>query len=185
MQFRTRGVASFEPPVISHGLAYMASSNDMLTAKAGIRETPGRWSRERIWRILWVRWGSPIPTPPPQQGTSWRWDPPDRAFITSVPAITEETLYVGDSEGVFRAMEPTTPFELWTFQAEGAIRGTPVVAGNMVYFATTEGMVYALDRYTGEEVWNVSLGAPVLLSPALAEGKLFVRTDDGRIHVIS
>ena len=184
MQFRTRGTASFEPPVISHGLAYMSSSNDILTARAGIRETPGRWSRERVWRILWVRWGSPIPTPPPQQGTSWRWSPPDRAFVTASPAITEDTLYVGDSEGVFRAMEPTTPEELWTFQAKGAIRGSPVVAGNTAYFATTEGMVYALNLDTRQEVWNLSLGSPVLLSPALAEGKLFVRTEDGRIHAI-
>ena len=183
MQFRTRGVASFEPPVISHGLAYMASANDILTAKAGIRETPGRWSRERIWRILWVRWGAPIPTPPPQQGTSWRWSP-DRGFIVSSPAMTEETLYVGDSEGVFRAMEPTTPAEIWAFQAEGSVRGTPVVAGEMGYFATTEGMVYALNRHTGQEAWSLSLGSPVMLAPALAEGKLFVRTEDGRVHAI-
>ncbi len=184
MQFRTRGTASFEPPVISHGLAYMSSNNDILTAKAGIRETPGRWSRERIWRILWVRWGSPIPTPPPQQGTNWRWSPPDRAFVTAAPAITEDTLYVGDSEGVFRAMEPTKPEELWSFQAEGAIRGSPIVAGNMAYFATTEGMVYGVNLDTRREAWSLSVGAPVMLSPALAEGKLFVRTEDGRIHAI-
>ncbi len=184
MQFRTRGTASFEPPVISHGLAYMASSNDILTAKAGIRETPGRWSRERVWRILWVRWGAPIPTPPPQQGTSWRWSPPDRAFVTSSPAITEDTLYVGDSEGVFRAMEPTTPEELWTFQAKGAIRGSPVVAGHMAYFATSEGMVYGINRETRQEEWSLSLGSPVMLSLTLAEGKLFARTEDGRMHAI-
>ena len=170
--------------MISHGLAYMSSNNDILTAKAGIRETPGRWSRERIWRILWVRWGSPIPTPPPQQGTNWRWSPPDRAFVTAAPAITEDTLYVGDSEGVFRAMEPTKPEELWSFQAEGAIRGSPIVAGNMAYFATTEGMVYGVNLDTRREAWSVSVGAPVMLSPALAEGKLFVRTEDGRIHAI-
>ena len=184
MQFRTRGVASFEPPVVAHGLAYMASTNDILTAKAGIRETPGRWSRERIWRTLWLRWGAPIPRPPPQQGTSWRWDPPDRAFITAAPAITEEALYVGDSEGVFRAMEPTIPEEMWAFQADGAVRASPIVAGDMVYFATTEGTVYGVTRDAGTEVWRVDLGSPVMLSMALAEGKLFVRTEDGRVHAI-
>ena len=184
MQFRTRGVASFEPPVIAHGLAYMISANDILTAKAGIREVPGRWARERIWRILWVRWGAPIPTPPPQQGTSWRWEPPDSAFITSSPAFTEDLMYVGDSEGVLRAMEPTTPEEVWAFQGEGAIRGSPIVAGHMVYFATTAGMVYGVNRDTREEVWSLDVGAPVLLAPALAEGKLFIRTEDGRVHAI-
>lgn len=184
MQFRTRGVASFEPPVISHGLAYMASSNDILTARAGIRETPGRWSRERIWRTLWLRWGAPIPRPPPQQGTNWRWDPPDRAFVTAAPAITEDTLYVGDSEGVFRAMEPTIPEEMWSFQAKGAVRASPIVAGNMVFFGTLEGMVYGLNRETGTEVWSLDLGAPIMLASALAEGKLIVRTEDGRIHAI-
>jgi serine/threonine-protein kinase len=184
MQFRTRGVASFAPPVIAHGLAYMASSNDILTAKAGIREIPGRWQREKIWRTLWLRWGAPIPRPPAQQGTNWRWDPPDRAFVTAAPAITEDALYTGDSEGRFRSMEPTEPAEMWTFQAEGAIRGSPIVAGDMVYFATLAGKVYALNRHTGQEIWNLSLGSPVMLSPALAEGKLFVRTEDGRIHAI-
>ena len=81
-------------------------------------------------------------------------------------------------------MEPTEPAEMWTFQAEGAIRGSPIVAGDMVYFATLAGKVYALNRHTGQEIWNLSLGSPVMLSPALAEGKLFVRTEDGRIHAI-
>ncbi len=183
MQFRTRSVPSFEPAVLSHGLAYMPSANDILTSKAGIRETPGRWARERIWRTLWLRWGAPIPRPPAQQGTSWRWGP-EKGFITAAPAITEESLYVGDTRGVLRSMEPTTPEEEWSFQAEGSIRGTPIVAGDMVYFATLEGLVYAVNRHTGEEVWNVSVGAPVMLSPSLAEGKLFVRTQDGRIHAI-
>ena len=184
MRFRTRGVASFEPAVMSHGLAYMASANDILTAKAGIREIPGRWQREKLWGTLWLRWGAPIPRPPSQQGTNWRWSPPDKAFITSAPAITEDTLYVGDSEGTFRSMEPTTPTEIWSFQAKGGIRSSPIVAADTVYFATTEGLVYALNRHTGQELWNVSLGSPVMLAPALAEGKLFVRTEDGRIHAI-
>ena len=81
-------------------------------------------------------------------------------------------------------MEPTTPTEIWAFQAKGGVRSSPIVAGDTVYFATTEGLVYALDRHSGQELWSLSLGSPVMLAPSLAEGKLFVRTEDGRIHAI-
>ena len=183
-RFRTRGTATFEPPVVANNLVYMASANGILAARAGLREIPGRWQGEQLWRTLWLRWGAPIPRPTAQYGTEWRFTPEDRGFAASGPAVTEEAFYIGDSAGRLVAREPNNTAEIWRFQAEGEIRASPIVAGNTIYFGTTAGLMYAIDRQSGQELWKVSLGSPIELAQALADGKLFVRTDDGRIHAI-
>ena len=185
MQFRSRNSATFEPPVVANGLVYMSSSTGIQAAKAGIREIPARWQFEKLWRTLWFRWGKPIPSPPAQHGTKWRFTPEGISrFARSAPAVTKEAFFIGDSGGYLNARDSQDASEIWTFKGEGAILSSPIVAGENVYFGTRDGIVYALDRRTGEEIWQLSLGAPIELAQSLAEGKLFVRTTDGRIHAV-
>ncbi len=185
MQFRTRGLGAFDPPVVANGLVYMPSGSGILTSKAGIREVPGRWQREKLWRTMWLRWGAPIPRPPAQQGTVWRFSPEGSRFVAAAPAVTEEAFYIGDSAGNLYARDATDhKKEIWTFKAPGGIASSPIVAGETIYFGTTDGVMHAVDRRTGQELWNLSLGSPITLAQALADGKLFVRTDDGRVHAI-
>ena len=184
MQFRTRGTATFEPAVVANGLVYMASVNGIQAARAGLREIPGRWQGEQLWRTLWLRWGSPIPRPTAQYGTVWRFTPEGGGFAASSPAVTEDAFYVGDSAGRLFALGAKDASEIWTFHGEGEIRAAPIVAGNTIYFGTTAGLIYAIDRQSGRELWNLSLGSPITLAQSLAEGKLFVRTGDGRIHAV-
>ena len=185
MNFRVgRGISVFDAPVVAHGLVYMVSDWGILTAKAGIREIPGRWSIERMWRILWVK-GFPVPDPPPQQGFNWRFSTRERrTFIRSAPAVTPEAFFVGDDGGFLYARDAKDATELWTVRVDDQIKSSPVVVNDTIYFGTKAGTLYALDRYSGTELWSTSLGAPIEIPPSYAEGKLFVRTSDGRIHAV-
>jgi len=184
MLFRTRGTAVFDAPVVANGLVYMVSGNGILTADAGIREIPARWQFEKMWRILWVR-GFLVPNPPAQHGTGWRFTPGTKVgFIASGPAVTEDSLYVGDTNGNVYSIDAKDANPNWIFRAEGDIRNSPIVAGDIVYIGTRDGFLYALDRHAGTQIWKLDLGAPISLDIALADGKLIVRTDDGNIHSI-
>ncbi|MQF65451.1 hypothetical protein FIM04_04990 [SAR202 cluster bacterium AC-409-J13_OGT_754m] len=184
MHFRTYNIDNYEPPVLANGLVYMDKSGTLQITKAGLREWPGRHRFETIWRILWVhRWS--LPKPPAQSGTLWRLYPDNKkAWISSVPAVTETGLYVGDSDGKFYARHPVDASEIWTFQAKGEIRSSPIIVGSNVYFGTTDGIVYSLDTRTGERLWELNLGSPIKLPPSFAEDKLFFRTEDGKLHAI-
>lgn len=184
MRFRTRGTSNFEPAVVANGLVYIASASGILTAKAGIREIPARWQFEKTWRLLWLRWGWPIPRPTAQHGTSWRFNPENYRSISSAPAVTEDEIYVGDSGGYLYSRDALDSSEIWTFQAEGGIKAAPLVAGDFVYFGTNNGTFYALDRHSGKESWKIKLGSPILLSHSMSGGKIFVRTDNGQLHAI-
>jgi outer membrane protein assembly factor BamB len=190
MNFRTRALNPFEPPVVANGLVYMNSDRGILVAKAGIREVPGRFAFERVWRILYVR-GFVQLEPPAQQGFKWRFQLgnfDNQVFFSSTPAVTPDALYIGDSTGVFHARKAQNASledaRLWEFEARGIISAAPLVVQDTVYFGTEGGFLYALDRHSGREIWNLDLGSPIKLPPAFAEGKLFVRTDDGRMNAI-
>jgi len=190
MNYRTRALNPFEPPVVANGLVYMNSDRGILVSKAGIREIPGRFAFERWWRILYVR-GFTTFEPPSQQGFKWRFQVGDfnnQIYFSSSPAVTPDALYVGDSVGVFHARKAKDATAedavLWDFQTQGRIMAAPLVAQDTVYFGTEAGLLHALDRHTGRELWNLDLKSPILLSPAFADGKLFVRTADGRFNAI-
>ena len=185
MNFRTRGISSFYAPVVANGLVYLVSDGGILTSKAEIREVPGRWAIERLWRIFWLR-GFPVPDPPPQHGFQWRFSTQlPGVFIRSAPAVTPEALYVGDDSGLFYARAAKDPSkEIWTTTLDAGIESSPVIVDEIIYVGTTAGSLYALNRDDGSELWHLSLGSGISLPPSYAEGKLFVRTDDGKLHAV-
>ncbi len=184
MRFRTSGISGTDAPVVANGLVYTAQKGGVLAIKAGIREVPGRYAFERLWRHMWVRNFS-VPKPPLQHGYQWKFRPEGvGSFITAAPAVTGEAFYAGDLSGRLHARDALDAGEVWTFQADGPITSAPVVAGDIVFFGAQSGSLYALDRARGSLLWRLDLGAPIALSPSFAYGVLYVRTEDGRLHAV-
>ena len=184
LRFRTPGPVNAWP-VPAHGQVYFTSGGDVFAVDAGAKEIPGQFQFKKVWAQFWW-WQLPgVPRPPGQQGGVWRFSPiKSGPAINSAPATTEETLYVGDLQGNFYAVEPAAGRTRWTFQAEGEINSSPLVLGDRVYFGTWDGILYALDRNGGSIVWQRDLGAAIDVPPVFYGGRLYVKTNDGRLYAL-
>jgi outer membrane protein assembly factor BamB len=87
----------------------------------------------------------------------------------SSPAVVNETVYVGDKEGRFSALDLASGSLRWQFTAGAPIAGTPVVADGIVYFGCADGNLYALDAATGTERWRYAADAAVESPPAIGD----------------
>jgi eukaryotic-like serine/threonine-protein kinase len=173
-----------DSPVVANGLVYFPSGGQIYAVATDAYEFPGQYQLQLVWAQFWI-WKFPIPRPPSQPGSRWRFSPRQatRGIISS-PAVTPEAFYVGDTNGYLYARDALKGEPLWQFQAGGAIMASPVIVGPRVYFGAIDGSFYALDRSTGELLWKLAFAEPIHTTPVFASGLLYVRTRDGRLHAI-
>jgi outer membrane protein assembly factor BamB len=79
----------------------------------------------------------------------------------SSPAVTPDTVFVGDSAGVLHAVRTRDGSQLWTFKTEQEIKSSPVVAADLVLIGSYDGHLYAVDRATGRLRWKFVTDGPV------------------------
>jgi polyvinyl alcohol dehydrogenase (cytochrome) len=95
------------------------------------------------------------------------------AQLGAAVTVSNGTLYFGDWNGYFHALDSQTGNELWkTFVGMAATPGNPIcqpaigvtsqatVIGNTVYVGGGDSAVYALDRSTGSQLWRLPLADP-------------------------
>jgi len=86
------------------------------------------------------------------------WHTSTAGAVTSAPAYWSDTLFVGDTNGVFNALKNQSGEQLWTYQTGGEISSSPAVDEGGVYFGSMDGYFYALDPRTGQELWKFAVG---------------------------
>lgn len=122
------------------------------------------------------------------QATDWIW---------SAPALTDGTLYFGDSSGNVFAVDAADGEVLWEsgvhamntvagvtqnppLEIKGAIQASPAVHNGMVYFASLgngaseEGLLVALDAASGDELWQVTTPAPLFADPVIVDDVIVI-----------
>ncbi|WP_262177420.1 PQQ-binding-like beta-propeller repeat protein [Haloarcula laminariae] len=73
--------------------------------------------------------------------------------VVSSPAVTDETVYVGASDGQLYALDPTEGDVDWSYETEDMIWSSPAVAYGSVYITDWNGNVHAVDADAGEQEW--------------------------------
>lgn len=117
--------------------------------------------------------------------------------IWSSPAVREDVVYFGASDGRVHALDARTGAPVWELRTKGAIFARPTLSGAHVYVPSDDGSLYKLDAKTGREVWRVSIqtgefkrelpsngqgGYDSLASAATVElGTVFIGSADGRM----
>lgn len=116
------------------------------------------------------------------------------SFYSSVALGQDDTLYVGNTDGLLCAFDPATGLRKWSFDVvsdggdgPGAIYSSPAVGGDgTVYFGGDNGILYALDpTQTGDARLKakVVLDSPLESSPAIGpDGTLFIGAMDGFLY---
>ena len=103
----------------------------------------------------------------------------------SIPIIRNDTVFVGSSEGIFRAINLKNGTVIWQQpHIHGFVEARPLLYGNKVIFGTWADTLYTLNRQTGDIIWKWQGGRPyALFSPAAcwpvaSQGKIFIVAPD-------
>jgi eukaryotic-like serine/threonine-protein kinase len=102
----------------------------------------------------------------------------------SSPAVTSKSVFVGDEDGIFHAVNRETGAKRWTFTTDAEIISSPVVFKNRVVFGSYDSSLYCLDQADGSAIWKFTAQDRINGSPALAGDYTFVTGCDQNMRVI-
>lgn len=119
----------------------------------------------------------------------------------SSPAISEDRVYVGEDDGLLRALDRETGAVVWSFATRQhfqelgrsdtvftGIHGSPAFDEHLVYVGDYAGWLYAVDRQDGHLVWEQHLGGSIGSSPVLDGERVFIAvefpTPDGKVFAL-
>jgi outer membrane protein assembly factor BamB len=72
----------------------------------------------------------------------------------------------------------------FTFQTNGAIRGTPIQSDGKIYFGSGDGYLYCIDALSGGEEWKFDARSPMNSTPALSKGILYCTAKNGTLFAV-
>lgn len=109
-------------------------------------------------------------------------------LIRSRPTVGPDgTVYVGDTNGGFYALDPATGKPKWEAKAQGYVLYPSALSedGSTVYVGSSDHHVYALDAATGREKWKRDVGAEVRMTPTVSpDGTIVLASDRNQIFVL-
>ena len=118
----------------------------------------------------------------------------EKTAFGAVPAIADGTIYLGDLDGTFYALDLATGATEWTFKAEAA--GFPSAAAvslapaqPLVVVGDDTGVVRAFDRDKGGLIWEYETegeisGGPTILADA-SGGRVLVGSQDASLSCLN
>lgn len=102
------------------------------------------------------------------------------------PAITNNYVYVANTQGQVLALDTRNGQVAWAYQTSGWIMSTPAQIGQLVVFGTNGNEVVALDASSGYVRWSAKVDGPVWAKPSGAgenmQSLIVVGANDKYIH---
>ena len=111
------------------------------------------------------------------------WERPVSGPAHGVPAVTENTLYLGTLNKRVIALDRATGQVLWVYEGDSPFPGSVAVQDGIVYAGSRGGDVHALDAESGSRLWKVGLDSPVVAPVAVYDGKLLAASNAGVLFV--
>lgn len=102
----------------------------------------------------------------------------------SAPTVTADTVYCGDEEGTFHAIDRATGKKKWTFAANGEIAGSAAVVGDRLIFGSHDSFLYCLKSADGEVAWKFQTQDRINCSTAIAGKYTFIAGCDHHLRVV-
>lgn len=98
-------------------------------------------------------------------------------------AVTSDSVYIADEDGVVRALDATDGSERWQQATETDLESWPAVHGETVVVGGQRGLVQAYDT-GGERLWKRELAADYIPELTLADGAVYAAGgEQGRGHL--
>jgi len=99
--------------------------------------------------------------------------------IASTPAVSGQSVIVGDASGAIRALRLDAGKEQWRFTARNAVYSTPEISGDLAIVPSTDGNIYGIDVATGKEAWRFQTSRPIVASARAEDGIVYAGSSEG------
>jgi outer membrane protein assembly factor BamB len=100
-------------------------------------------------------------------------------------AVTADTVYVGDEEGTFHAIDRASGQVRWKFETTAEIVSCASFYEDKVVFGSHDNSLYCLKARDGSKVWQFATQGMVNCSPAIVGDHTFVTGCDEHLRVIN
>jgi outer membrane protein assembly factor BamB len=87
---------------------------------------------------------------------TWKFRAAGKFF--SSPAVTANTVYIGNTDHNLYAVNRNDGTLKWKFETRGAVNSSPAVDHGLVMFGSVDGKFYAVDAETGTQKWSFTTG---------------------------
>ena len=108
----------------------------------------------------------------------------DKQFVSLVPNVYEEQVFVADRKGRVVALDAETGKKNWEVKTKAAISGGPGVGSSVILVGTSDAEVLALSADDGSLLWKADVSSEVLSVPQVDIDKVIVQTADGNITAL-
>jgi outer membrane protein assembly factor BamB len=183
-------------PIVSDGKVFAGTSSGRLYA---LNLTDG----ETVWTF---DAGSPISSSPAVQdgvvyfGTGspggiyavdaqtgfarWLYQVPSGAAVYSSPAVIDDKVIVGCSDGNLLCLDQLDGHVLWKSHISGGYISSPAIQNSTIFVSSNEG-IHAVDMLTGTQIWEHATSWPVTSCPSVADGLVFIGLENNdRVYAL-
>jgi len=116
-------------------------------------------------------------------------DPDPKSFapgFKASPTVTDDSIYLGDEDGVFHALHRDSGKPKWEpFKTGAEIVSSATLYKDKVLFGSHDNILYCLNTADGKLVWKFETQGPVNCTPAIIENRTFVTGCDEHLRVIN
>lgn len=102
----------------------------------------------------------------------------------SSPTVTADSVYLGDEDGVFHAVQRETGKSRWKFETGGEIFSAAAVLNGRVIFGSYDNFLYCLNASDGAVQWKYQTEGYVHCAPAIAGHFTFIAGCDEHLRMI-
>lgn len=106
----------------------------------------------------------------------WLYEIPEEGGVYSSPAIFEEKVVIGSSDGYLYCLSQFEGELLWVSYIGGGKLSSPAIADNTIFITSPH--IYAVNLSTGYPIWRYTTNWPVYSSPAVADSLVFVGAEN-------
>ena len=104
-------------------------------------------------------------------------------WVWGGPALEDGTIYFGDLDGYFYALDAETGNQIWQISGNGDnetnITNPPLILDGTVYYTVKNGTLYAVEAATGNPLWNQPVGGNLYGAPLDAGDSILVAPVNG------
>ena len=115
-------------------------------------------------------------------------DPDPKSFapgFKAAPTVTADTVYVGDEDGVFHAVNRADGKVRWTAKTGAEIVSAASCYQDKVIFGSHDNSLYCYQVADGKQTWKFETQGPVNCTPAIVGNRTFVTGCDEHLRVIN
>lgn len=114
---------------------------------------------------------------------AWKIVEADTTLRFSPPAVDDEIVVVGATDGILRCLNAEDGKPKWTFAIDAAFASAPLITPSTVFIGSMGRMLYALDRNTGALLWEEKLDGRVKSAMALRDDQLVVLAEPNVVYL--